>query len=176
VTESDQPTPLTVDRTTVILDILEACPDAAELLAARFGGDCASCVAAETETLDVAARMHGLDIDALIGDVQKAVLERGGAPTASEGEQTTDHPATEPGTGKGATMEEKVREALEEIRPHLQADGGDVELVAVEEGEVRVRLKGACSGCPMAQMTLKQGIERTLKEKVPGVTAVTAVR
>jgi len=176
VTKGDRPAPLQVDRTTVILDILEACPDAAELLAARFGGDCASCVAAETETLEEAARMHGLDIETVIGDVQEAVLERGGATTAPEGEPTTDRPAAEPGPGKGATMEEQIREALEEIRPHLQADGGDVELVAVAEGEVRVRLKGACGGCPMAQMTLKQGIERKLKEKVPGVTAVTAVR
>ena len=64
-------------------------------------------------------------------------------------------------------MKEKVEEALGTIRPLLQADGGDVELVEVEGGTVKVRLTGACGGCPMAQMTLKQGIERRLKEMVP---------
>jgi Fe-S cluster biogenesis protein NfuA len=73
-------------------------------------------------------------------------------------------------------MESEVREALETIRPTLQADGGDVELVEVTEGGVvRVRLRGACHGCPMAQLTIKDGIERTLKEQVPGVTAVEAI-
>ena len=70
-------------------------------------------------------------------------------------------------------MKVEVQQALEEIRPMLQADGGDVELVEVtEDGIVRVRLQGACKGCPMSQMTLKNGIERLLKEKVPGVTEV----
>jgi len=73
-------------------------------------------------------------------------------------------------------MESEVRQALEDVRPMLQADGGDVELVEVtEEGIVRVRLQGACQGCPMAQMTVKNGIEQLLKEKVPGVTEVVAV-
>ena len=73
-------------------------------------------------------------------------------------------------------MEADVRKALEDIRPTLQADGGDVELVEVtEEGVVRVRLQGACQGCPMAQMTVKNGIERLLVEKVPGVVEVEAV-
>ena len=73
-------------------------------------------------------------------------------------------------------MEEKVRAALEAIRPMLQADGGDVELVAVKEGGiVEVKLTGACGGCPMAQMTLKNGIERIVKEKVPEITEVVAV-
>jgi len=73
-------------------------------------------------------------------------------------------------------MEQQVREALEDIRPMLQADGGDVELVEVtEEGVVRVRLQGACQGCPMSQMTVKNGIERLLMEKVPGVAEVEAV-
>ena len=73
-------------------------------------------------------------------------------------------------------METEVRQALESIRPTLQADGGDVELVEVtEDGVVRVRLQGACHGCPMAQMTIKNGIERTLKEQVSGVTEVEAV-
>jgi len=73
-------------------------------------------------------------------------------------------------------MEEKVREALETIRPFLQEDGGDVELVGVDEdGTVRVRLTGACGGCPMATMTLKTGVERVIKEQVPEVTQVVAV-
>ena len=73
-------------------------------------------------------------------------------------------------------MEADVRKALEDVRPMLQADGGDVELVEVTEGGiVRVRLQGACQGCPMAQMTVKNGIEKLLKEKVPGVAEVEAV-
>ena len=70
-------------------------------------------------------------------------------------------------------LKEKVAEVLEKIRPALQADGGDVELIDVQEdGIVKVRLKGACAGCPMSQMTLKQGIESTLKQEVPGVKQV----
>ena len=73
-------------------------------------------------------------------------------------------------------MKEEVIAALEIIRPSLQADGGDVELVDVtEDGVVRVRLQGACHGCPMAQMTIKDGIERLLKDQVPGVTEVESV-
>ncbi len=73
-------------------------------------------------------------------------------------------------------MEEKVREALETIRPFLQEDGGDVELVGVDaDGTVRVKLTGACGGCPMAQMTLQSGVERVVKEQVPEVTQVVAV-
>lgn len=72
-------------------------------------------------------------------------------------------------------MKEKVEAVLAQIRPYLQRDGGDVELVAVEEGVVKVRLKGACGGCPMAMMTLKQGIERTLKQAVPEVKEVVSV-
>ncbi len=69
-----------------------------------------------------------------------------------------------------------VEKALSKIRPYLQADGGDVELVEVtEEGVVKVKLKGACGSCPMAQMTLKLGIERYLKREVPEVTEVIAV-
>jgi Fe-S cluster biogenesis protein NfuA len=76
----------------------------------------------------------------------------------------------------GNPMEEKVREALEKVRPHLQRDGGDVELVEItEDGIVKVRLQGACAGCPMAQMTLQMGIEQTLKEMVPEVKAVQGV-
>jgi len=69
-------------------------------------------------------------------------------------------------------MKEQVQEVLNIIRPSLQADGGDVELVDVKDGVVSVRLKGACSGCPMSTMTLKKGIERFLKEKIPAVKEV----
>ncbi len=73
-------------------------------------------------------------------------------------------------------MREAVEQALAKIRPMLQADGGNVELVEVsEEGVVKVRLQGACKGCPMSQMTLKMGIERFLKKEVPEVKMVEAV-
>jgi Fe-S cluster biogenesis protein NfuA len=72
-------------------------------------------------------------------------------------------------------MKDQVQEVLNIIRPSLQADGGDVELVDVKDGVVSVRLKGACSGCPMSTMTLKRGIERFLKEKLEGVKEVIAV-
>jgi Fe-S cluster biogenesis protein NfuA len=72
-------------------------------------------------------------------------------------------------------MREKVEAALAQVRPALQADGGDVELVDVKEGVVMLRLTGACGGCPMATMTLRQGIERALKEEVPEVKEVIAV-
>ncbi|MHA1269205.1 MAG: NifU family protein [Candidatus Helarchaeota archaeon] len=69
-------------------------------------------------------------------------------------------------------MEDKVKKALEEIRPSLQADGGDIELVEIVDGVVRVRLKGHCAGCMYSQMTLKNGIERLLKSKIPEVKYV----
>ena len=72
-------------------------------------------------------------------------------------------------------MKEKIENALNTIRPMLQADGGDVELVEVDGGTVKVRLTGACGSCPMAQLTLKNGIERKLKEMVPEVEAVESV-
>jgi len=72
-------------------------------------------------------------------------------------------------------MKEKIEKALADIRPSLQADGGDVELVDVEKGIVKVRLTGACSGCPMSQMTLKQGIETYIKKEVPEILSVEAV-
>jgi Fe-S cluster biogenesis protein NfuA len=72
-------------------------------------------------------------------------------------------------------MKDKVQNALDKIRPHLQADGGDVDLVEVKDGIVKLRLKGACGGCPMAAMTLKNGIERALKEEIPEVKEVVAV-
>ena len=73
-------------------------------------------------------------------------------------------------------MQQKVEKALAKVRPSLQADGGDVELIEVsDEGVVKVRLSGACGGCPMATMTLKAGIERVLKKEVPEVKRVEAV-
>ncbi|MCX6007477.1 MAG: NifU family protein [Chloroflexi bacterium] len=72
-------------------------------------------------------------------------------------------------------MKDQVQEVLNVIRPSLQADGGDVELVDVKDGIVSVRLKGACAGCPMSTMTLKKGIERFLKEKISAVKEVVAV-
>jgi len=73
-------------------------------------------------------------------------------------------------------MREEIQAALDIVRPQLQADGGDAEIVDVtEDGIVKLRLKGACGGCPMSQMTLKMGIERILKEKVPYVKSVEAV-
>ena len=70
----------------------------------------------------------------------------------------------------------KIKETLDEIRPQLQADGGDLELVSIEEdGTVKVKLKGACAGCPGAAMTLRFGVERLLKEAVPTVTSVVSV-
>ncbi len=73
-------------------------------------------------------------------------------------------------------VQEQVQEALNDIRPHLQADGGDIELVEVTaDGIVKVRLVGACSGCPGAAMTLQLGVERAVKERVPEIKAVEAV-
>jgi len=73
-------------------------------------------------------------------------------------------------------MNEKVKAALDEIRPALQADGGDVELVSVVDGKVSVKLTGACGGCPHATLTLKKGIERILKERIPEVKEVVSVK
>jgi Fe-S cluster biogenesis protein NfuA len=73
-------------------------------------------------------------------------------------------------------LREKVEDALNKVRPSLQADGGDVEFVDVDEdGVVKVRLTGACGGCPMSQMTLKMGIEKILKQNVPEISRVEAV-
>lgn len=73
-------------------------------------------------------------------------------------------------------MREKVQAVIDEIRPYLQADGGDIELVDIEEGGiVKVRLRGACAGCPGAKMTLQMGVERKLKEAIPEVTQVVGV-
>jgi len=72
-------------------------------------------------------------------------------------------------------MREEVEAVLEKVRPTLQADGGDVELVGVEDGVVSVKLTGACNGCPMASMTLRNGIERILRMEVPEVKEVVSV-
>ncbi len=72
-------------------------------------------------------------------------------------------------------IREKVEAALEEIRPNLQADGGDIELVDVEKGIAKVKLKGACAGCPMSTMTIKWGVENFLKKKIPEIVKVEAV-
>ncbi len=72
-------------------------------------------------------------------------------------------------------MNPEVQKVLDRIRPALQADGGDVELVDVEDGVVKVRLTGACGGCPMAMMTLKGGIEAVLKDEIPAVQRVESV-
>ena len=72
-------------------------------------------------------------------------------------------------------MREKVEAALEQVRPALLADGGDIQLIDVKDGVVTLRLTGACVGCPMATMTLKGGVERVLKEQVPEVKEVVAV-
>ena len=72
-------------------------------------------------------------------------------------------------------MREKVEAALSRVRPVLQADGGDVELVDVSDGVVKLRLTGACAGCPMSTMTLRMGIERVLKEQLPDIKEVVAV-
>jgi Fe-S cluster biogenesis protein NfuA len=72
-------------------------------------------------------------------------------------------------------MEERVQEVLDKVRPALQADGGDVEFVGLEDGVVKVRLTGACKGCPMSQLTLTHSVERVLKAEIPEVERVEAV-
>ncbi len=72
-------------------------------------------------------------------------------------------------------LTQEVQQALDKIRPMLQRDGGDIELVEVTDGIVKVRLTGACKGCPMSQMTLKQGVEKLLMKEVPGLKEVQAV-
>ncbi len=72
-------------------------------------------------------------------------------------------------------IKEQVEKAIEEVRPNLQADGGDIELVDVENGIAKVRLKGACAGCPMSTMTVKMGVESFLRKKVPQIVRVETV-
>jgi Fe-S cluster biogenesis protein NfuA len=75
--------------------------------------------------------------------------------------------------GKGVIMKKRVQDVIDQIRPNLQADGGDIELVDVtEDGTVKVKLQGACHGCPGAAMTLKMGVERLLKKSIPEVKTV----
>lgn len=73
-------------------------------------------------------------------------------------------------------MKDRVEKALDKIRPSLRADGGDVELIEVKDGVVKVKLTGACGGCPMSQLTLKMGIERLLKQEIPEIKEVVAVQ
>ncbi len=72
-------------------------------------------------------------------------------------------------------MNDKIEAALNKIRPQLQMDGGDVELVEVKDGTVKVRLTGACGSCPMSTMTLKMGVEKILKQEIPEIKEVVAV-
>ena len=72
-------------------------------------------------------------------------------------------------------MREKVEASLDRVRPGLQADGGDVELVSVEDGNVTLRMTGACGSCPMSTMTLKMGIEKVLREDIPEIKEIIAV-
>ncbi|MCL5949605.1 MAG: NifU family protein [Candidatus Bathyarchaeota archaeon] len=74
------------------------------------------------------------------------------------------------------SIKKRVQEALDEIRPQIQLDGGDVELVAVEKQTVKVRLTGHCAGCPMSAMTLKNGVEVLIKQRVPEIQKVEAVK
>ena len=69
-------------------------------------------------------------------------------------------------------MKERVEKALEDIRPALQADGGDIQLVGIEDGVVKVQLTGACGGCPMSQMTMTEGVEKAIKKAVPQIKRV----
>ena len=74
------------------------------------------------------------------------------------------------------TVEEQIKKALEQVRPQLQADGGDIEYVGFDNGVVKVKLKGSCSGCPMSTMTLQWGVENYLKKQIPEVKKVAAVQ
>jgi len=88
----------------------------------------------------------------------------------------TAAPMPSPSASTDDSLREQVRQVLDLIRPAVQSDGGDVELVAITpQGVVQVRLHGACVGCPSSTMTLQSGIERNLKQRVPGVTAVQAI-
>ncbi len=78
----------------------------------------------------------------------------------------TDKPSPE------KSLEDRAREVIEGIRPYIQADGGDIEFVGINDGVVQVRLKGACSGCPHAAQTLHMGVERLLREHVPEISGV----
>lgn len=75
----------------------------------------------------------------------------------------------------GESVKDRVEKALAELRPRLQADGGDIEFLGVADGVVKVRMKGACAGCPMSIMTLKMGVEQHLRKKIPEIVRVDAV-
>lgn len=84
--------------------------------------------------------------------------------------------ATSPDTQPKHVLWDQVAFVIERIRPAVQADGGDIELVEITQANtVRIRMHGACVGCPSASMTLRMGIERNLQDRVPGITAVEAV-
>lgn len=72
-------------------------------------------------------------------------------------------------------MKEKIQEIIDKIKPMLQADGGDIEFVDYEDGVVKVRLQGACAGCPLSQITIKSGIEKMIKQEIPEVKSVEAI-
>ncbi len=74
------------------------------------------------------------------------------------------------------SIEKRVKKALDEIRPQIQADGGDIELVSVDDNVVKVRLQGSCAGCPMSMMTLNQGVEAQIKKRLPEILKVEAVQ
>jgi Fe-S cluster biogenesis protein NfuA len=74
------------------------------------------------------------------------------------------------------SVEKRVKAALAEIKPQIQADGGDIDLVAIEDNIVKVRLRGSCVGCPMSALTLKAGVERVIKQRVPEIKSVEAVQ
>jgi Fe-S cluster biogenesis protein NfuA len=88
--------------------------------------------------------------------------------------QATPVTITPAATAEGAIDLDKLNEALEYIRPAVQADGGDLSLLGAEDGKVSLQMVGACGGCPLSMMTLKAGIERILKDRVPGVREVIA--
>lgn len=90
-------------------------------------------------------------------------------------EHTPDDPSVEqsaPGEQPALTVEQRARAVIDSIRPYIQADGGDIDFVGLTDGVVQVRLRGSCSGCPHAAMTLKMGVERHLRMYVPEITAV----
>ena len=76
---------------------------------------------------------------------------------------------------EGNSLEQRVNEVIEAIRPYIEGDGGHIDLVAIEDGIVKVRLSGACAGCPHSRMTLKMGVERHMRERVPEIKSVEAV-
>jgi len=78
-------------------------------------------------------------------------------------------------TADGMSLEERTRRVIESFRPYIQADGGDIELIGVEDGIAQVRLRGACRGCPHAAVTLQMGVERHLREQIPEIKGVVNV-